>query len=268
MSIIEDINQRRVPSGSVGVWWLGQASLVLKLGETVMWVDPYLDPAERRLMPPLCRPEDVTNAGVVLLTHDHIDHIDPATLPALAAASPDAQFVAPRAHEERVRSLVGERAALAPVDDSDTVRVGDLEITAVPAAHEEIEIVPGKGHAFLGYIVRGNGVSVYVAGDTTIWDGMVERLAPENIDLAFLPINGRDAFRTAAGTIGNMSYIEAAELAERCGFETVVPVHWGMFAGNTVPPGHFVSYAAERGYAFEMHLPALGKPWLYAKVTA
>jgi hypothetical protein len=41
-----------------------------------------------------------------------------------------------------------------------------------------------------------------------------------------------------------------------------------MFAGNTVPPGHFVSYAAERGYGFAMHLPALGKPWLYAKVTA
>ena len=266
MTIIENINQRQVPSGSVCVWWIGQASLVLKLGSTVIWVDPYLDPSERRLLAPPCRPEEVTNADVVLLTHDHIDHIDPFTLPGLAGASPAATFIAPRAHEERVRSLIGSSPVLSLVDDGESAEVGAIRVHAIPAAHEEIEIVPGKGHAFLGYIIRHGSLAIYIAGDTTIWDGMVERLAPEAIDLAFLPINGRDAFRTAAGTIGNMSYIEAAELAERCGFETVVPVHWGMFAGNTVPPGHFVSYAAEHGYGFAMHVPALGKPWVYASV--
>jgi len=266
MGLIEQVSAAAIPAGAVGVWWLGQASLVIKLGQTVVWIDPYLDPAERRLMPPPCRAEEASNADIVLLTHDHIDHIDPATLPGLAAASPRATFVAPRAHEERVRALIGDERALRLVDDGDTVTLGGVEIEAVPAAHEEITIVPGRGHAFLGYVVRHRELSIYIAGDTTVWEGMVERLTPMTIDLAFLPINGRDVFRTAAGTIGNMSYIEAVELAIRCRFETVVPVHWGMFAGNTVPPGHFVSHAEVRSAEFNIHVPALAAPWIYTPV--
>ena len=263
MGLIESINTAEIGDGSVGVWWLGQASLVLKLGGVVIWVDPYLDPSDRRLMPPPCLPSEVTNADIVLLTHDHADHIDPISLPDLVVASPNAALVAPRAHEGRVRSLVGSGPTLSLVDDGESVTFSGITLTAIPAAHESIEIVPGKGHNFLGYIVRTSDLSIYIAGDTTIWDGMVERLTPERIDLAFLPINGRDVFRTAAGTIGNMSYIEAVELGTRCGFGSVVPIHWGMFAGNTIPPGYFVTHAAERGALFHTHVPALGLPWVF-----
>jgi L-ascorbate 6-phosphate lactonase len=264
-AVIQQISDQAILEGAVGVWWLGQASVVLRLGTTVVYVDPYLDPEERRLMRPPFAAEEVTNADLVLLTHDHGDHIDPASLPAIAAASPKATFIAPAPLRYRAGKLVGnvERVGVASVGTS--VRFGDLEIIPIAAAHETFDLHPEHGHPYLGYVIRVGGLTVYHAGDTVPYEGMVERLAELDIDLAFLPINGRDFFRTRAGTIGNMDYREAAEIASAAGIDTVVPIHYGMFAGNTVPPGYFVTYVAERGLDVNVHVPALAKAWIYQR---
>ena len=131
----------------------------------------------------------------------------------------------------------------------------------LPAKHEEFDEHPELGYPYLGYVLRLGGVTVYNAGDTIAYPGLVERLAPLAIDLAFLPINGRDFFRTSAGTIGNMDYREAAELAIAADIQTIVPVHYGMFAHNSAPPGHLVSYLAERDPARQIHI--LGRYGLY-----
>jgi L-ascorbate metabolism protein UlaG (beta-lactamase superfamily) len=123
--------------------------------------------------------------------------------------------------------------------------LGPVEVIPIPAKHEEFDEHPDLGCPYLGYVLRFDALTIYNAGDTIPYEGLVERLVPYEIDLAFLPINGRDFFRTRAGTIGNTDYREAAELAVAIGAETVVPVHYGMFAGNSVPPGHFISYLAE-----------------------
>src|SRR5918998_2136224 len=107
-ALVERITRQPIPPGAVGVWWLGQSSLVLKAAETIVYVDPYLVPAERRLTPPPFPAEAVEHADLVLCTHDHGDHIDPVALPAIAAASPRARFVVPRPAAERVAGLVGD----------------------------------------------------------------------------------------------------------------------------------------------------------------
>jgi L-ascorbate 6-phosphate lactonase len=268
-TFITSINTLKVPAGAVGFWWLGQGSAVLKLGRQVVWLDPYLDPDlesrgnNRRLMEPPVAPEEVTNATVVLLTHDHRDHIDPASLPGIAEASPDALIVAPNPHMKRVTDLVGRSDRNRFVKAGESVRIGDLEIIAIPAAHERLDEDTALGHPYLGYILKADGLTMYCSGDTIPYEGLVEELLEHTVDIAMLPINGRDFFRTRAGTIGNMDSREAAEIAHICRFDTLIPVHWGMFAGNTVPPGQVVSYAAYREYDFHIHVPGLGRPWLY-----
>lgn len=243
--LIERITQQQIPAGAVGVWWLGQSSLVLKGADTIVYIDPYLTPSERRLTPPAFPPEAVTHADLVLCTHDHLDHIDPDTLPALANASPAARFVAPRPVAGRVAELVGDRQRVLPAVAGEPLNLGGVTVTPVPAKHDEFDLHPQLGYPHLGYVLHCNGVTVYNAGDTIAYDGLVDTLSGFDIDLAFLPINGRDYFRTQANIIGNMDYREAAELAVATGIDTVVPIHYGMFAGNTVPPGHFISYLAE-----------------------
>jgi L-ascorbate 6-phosphate lactonase len=131
----------------------------------------------------------------------------------------------------------------------------------VAAKHEEFDQHPTLGYPYLGYVLRLGGLTIYNAGDTIPYEGLVETLQPLAIDLAFLPINGRDYFRTSAGTIGNCDYREAAELATAIGVDTAVPVHYGMFAGNTVPPGHFISYLADRAPHIQSHV--LGRYGLF-----
>lgn len=250
----ERIAARAIPAGAVGVWWLGQASLVLKLAGRTLYVDPYLAPSAQRLVPPAFAPGAVTDADLVLLTHDHGDHIDPAALPGIALASPGARFVTPRPTVERVAELIGDDARIVAATAGTPLDLDGLTLTPIAAKHEAFDEDPARGFPYLGYVIQADGLTLYNAGDTIPYPGLVETLRPFAIDLAFLPINGRDFFRTSTNIMGNCDYREAAELAALLDVDTVVPVHYGMFAGNTVPPGHFVSYLAERAPGINAHI--------------
>jgi hypothetical protein len=149
-------------------------------------------------------PRQVDNADLVLLTHDHSDHVDPETLPSLAAASPQARFVAPAPIVGRVAELVGDRERVVAARVGTPLHLGAIEIHPVAAKHEEFDEDPEFGFPHLGYVLRLGGVTVYHAGDTVPYDGLVETLTPFAIHLAFLPINGRDFFRTRRGVLGNI----------------------------------------------------------------
>jgi L-ascorbate 6-phosphate lactonase len=71
---------------------------------------------------------------------------------------------------------------------------------------------------------------------------MVETLSAWDIDLAFVPINGRDFFRTRRNIIGNTDFRETAELTEILDIGLIVPTHYDLIEGNTSDPGHFVSH--------------------------
>lgn len=81
---------------------------------------------------------------------------------------------------------------------------------------------------------------LYHSGDTVRYPGMPERLHQYLIDLAPLPINGRDPNR---GVAGNLSGIEAAQLAHDNHIKLVIPCQYEMFAFNTASPDEFVRQA-------------------------
>jgi len=242
--LVADINACSLPYGTVAFWWLGQHSFVGKFGDSVVYFDPYLTPNARRNIPPLLKPEGISHARIVLGTHDHADHIDRPSLPALMAASPQAQLVVPDLLKDGLAGdlqLPGQR--LVGMDEGQTVDLVGLRISAVPAAHEFIDRDPATGRCpYLGYVIQGHGVTVYHAGDTCIYSGMRAALARFDIDLAFLPINGRDAERYARHCIGNMTYQEAADLAGDLRPRLTIPTHFEMFDGNTADPEAFRAY--------------------------
>ena len=241
-ALLADVQRRRIPENALGLWWLGQASFIVRGGGITAYVDPYLNPSPKRLVPPPLRPEQVTNADLVLCTHDHSDHIDPTALPGIAAASPHAKILVPGVARGKVvgMGIAAQRVVIPPVDDP--VAYGPLTVTAIPAAHEELDYSPEHGYPYLGYILRLNGVTLYHAGDCTMYEGLAERLKGLRPDVVLLPINGHDWKRARRGIIGNMTYREAADLAVEVGADLAIPMHYGMFPHNTEPPGHFVNY--------------------------
>ena len=229
--------------GSVGVLWLGQSSVALRLGGRTILVDPFLSPHPERLVPPPFAAADARGVDLVLVTHDHLDHLDEVALPVLAAASPEARVVVPTELVGRVGAMGVEREQIAGIAADGALDLGGLRIHGIPACHGEEPADAYRLGPFRGYVVAGAGVHVYHAGDTIPFAGLAERLREVGIDLALLPINGRDAEREALGIVGNLDPAEAAELAAAIGASTMIPLHWDMFAANPGDPAALVRAA-------------------------
>ena len=237
------------------LWWVGQSGFLVAWQGRHLLLDPYLsdsltrkyadtDKPHVRMTELVIDPARLDFVDVVTSSHAHTDHLDGETLRALGSAP----IVAPEAH----RSLVVERAGRDPlgVDDGETVAVAGFEITAVPAAHEEIERDGDGRMLHLGYVVRCGPFALYHAGDTVPYDGMAERVrALGSIDVALLPINGRLPERRVTG---NLWGDEAAELAHAIGARIAVPMHFELFEFNTEPPDAFVAACERLGQPYRV----------------
>jgi L-ascorbate metabolism protein UlaG (beta-lactamase superfamily) len=243
--LLADIQHRRIPGDALGIWWIGQSSFIVRGGGITIYIDPYLNPSPKRIVPPPLRPEQVTNADYVLCTHDHSDHIDPTALPGIAAASPRAKILVPAVAREKLVGLGISAGQIVVPSIDEPMIAGPLTIVAIPAAHEALDYSPELGYPYLGYVLKFNGVTLYHAGDCTMYEGLSERLKVHRPDVALLPINGHDWKRTHQGIIGNMTYREAADLAVEVRADLAIPMHYGMFSHNTEPPGHFVNYVQD-----------------------
>lgn len=240
--LLDSIATTAVGQGSLAFWWTGQHSFILKFGGTVVFVDPYLQPAERRTKPPLLTPAECAGMDLIVCSHDHIDHIDPWAIPQLAERT-QATFVAPRAVRQRMLDLGVPAARLVDINAGETATVGDVTITAVPAAHEFLDVTADGLYPYLGYVLESHGVRAYHSGDTVWWEGLqqcLRELLP--LDVAFVPINGRDAERYRRGCIGNLTFAEAADLVCMLPVGLAVPTHFDMFTGNSEDPTRFTEF--------------------------
>jgi L-ascorbate 6-phosphate lactonase len=258
VTVFDDFLAASVPAGAVGLMWLGQATVVLRVDGAVVLVDPFLSAHPERLVPPPCSGADARGVDVVLVTHDHLDHLDDATLAAVAAASPDAVIVTPPEVIERVVGLGIDERRVRGLPAWQTMSVAGIVVRAVPAKHGLDMHDAYRLGPFLGYVV-GKCAPVYHAGDTIPFDGLVQGLAPLGIGLALLPINGRDDAREAEGIVGNLDAREAAELAAAIGADAVFPLHWDMFASNPGDPGALVRAAPPCAVV----VPAHGRPYVH-----
>lgn len=233
---------------------LGQSGCRMQFGQTVVYIDPYLsnsvqeldNPEYKRLRPITLWPQQVTDADWVLITHEHIDHCDPQTLPQLAKSAPQAKFMGPPPVLEKLsewgisrdRLIVTKKVANKAATEAHWQDLAPgLKVTAVLAAHPEIVKTPqGQSH-FVGYVLDWHGKRVYHAGDTALKQEVIDSVkAYLPIHTAFLPVNERNFFRERKGIIGNMSLREAYGFAQELQVKQVVAVHWDMFAVNSVDP--------------------------------
>lgn len=227
--------------------WLGQAGFVVPSGDHTIVIDPYLSDslAEKyagtlfehdRAYPPPVDPNEL-RCDLVICTHRHTDHMDGQTLRALVAANPELRVCVPRAVVDHALGLELPADRLVAMSAGTPFEpLPGVTVTPVPAAHEELSIDAHGEHRFLGVVLALDGVSVYHSGDCVPYDGQVETLRSVGVDVALLPVNGRDAYRLRHGVPGNFFIDEAIELCGEVGAGTLVGHHVGLFDFNTVAP--------------------------------
>ena len=244
------------------VTWLGQASFRFDVGDRRILVDPFFAEHEARRYPPLSVDEHGSDVDWLLVTHPHIDHLDPYSLREVAARSPDLTLVAPAPLEPDVRDAAPD-AAFAGVNRGDRLELpGAGAVGVVPAIHG-MTVADGypDDPRFVGYVLELGGTSLYHAGDTIVTDALREALSPLRIDVALLPVNGRTHYREAEGLVGNMGTRDAVALATEVGASILVPYHWDLFRGNTEWPGRVVDDAVDAEAPLHVLTLCRGVPW-------
>jgi L-ascorbate metabolism protein UlaG (beta-lactamase superfamily) len=158
--------------GDLTITFLGHASLMFTYGGKVIYVDPWSKQAEYSALP---------KADLVLVTHEHQDHLDPA---ALATVRTDQTLVV--CNQAGAEKLPGAQV----MANGQTLTLLGLTIQAVPAynlVHMRQPGVPYHPPSIgNGYVVTFGDKKVYLAGDT---ENTPEMKALKGIDVAFLPMS-------------------------------------------------------------------------------
>ncbi|MEI7900058.1 MAG: MBL fold metallo-hydrolase [bacterium] len=265
-------------SGATALWWLGQAGFAVRYGSRSFLIDPYLsDSLARkyagtayphiRMMPPPVSAEQVSDADWVFCTHRHTDHMDPETLQVIAQ-NPRCRFVIPRAVMGHVVEKIGLDAGRVlgmNAGESAELATG-VSVVALPSAHEELNVNEKGEHAFLGYRVSLDGMSVYHAGDCVPYGDHSRWLHQAGrIDVALLPVNGRDAARTTHGVLGNFTLDEALALGRTFSVPWTVVHHFGLFDFNTLDPALIARRLAETGEGARVVVPVVDHVYLFSR---
>ena len=235
--------------GQIGCWWLGQSGFLLRTHEISLVIDPYLSDSlavkyqharfkHNRMMPVPIDPAALSGIDWIFCSHQHTDHMDGGTLPGLVAASPQCRIMAPMATERHLMDIMGmDRARVNLVNPGQHIELHPgCGVDVLASAHEAVECDEAGNSIYLGYILDLHGIRIYHSGDCVPFDGLAEILKRFQVDVALLPVNGRDASRTGHGILGNFHFEEAVSLCGEAGIAAMVPQHFGMFDFNTVDP--------------------------------
>lgn len=207
--------------------FLGHSTVLLDLDGVRVLTDPVLRRRLtflRRVVAPVA-PGDHAGVDVVVLSHLHHDHCDPASL---ALLDRDVSLVAPDGAGDFLRRRGFRRIVTLRVGESHTV--GAVTITATQAVHDGRREPFGPRAAAVGYLVGSARTVAYFAGDTDLFPGMRD-LCPD-LDLALIPVWG---WGPNLGP-GHLNPQRAAEAVARLRPRHAVPVHWGtLFPYGLMP---------------------------------
>jgi N-acyl-phosphatidylethanolamine-hydrolysing phospholipase D len=246
-----------VAAGRDSITWLGHAAFLIRIGGQTVLVDPFLSEyaspiqgvGPRRFTPPGLPVEALPPIDLLLVSHNHYDHLDSKTIAALP-------------NKSRIRVVVPlglgrffRRRGYRSVDELDWHErsiPGSLVVTAVPAIHRSARTLIDRNRTlWAGFIIESAERRLYFGGDTgygAVFAETGRRYGP--FDLAMLGI-GCYAPR-AAMHMNHANPEEAIQIARDLGARHVIGMHWGAIVMTVEPPFEppvrFRSAAARAGF--------------------
>jgi L-ascorbate 6-phosphate lactonase len=236
------------------LWWLGQAGYLIRSANLTVVIDPYLSDSAGKNLPEFSRsyPPPVQaaalNADVYLVTHDHLDHLDPDTLSEYRFAE-STWFLAPRFAARKLAELGIPRERIVVLNAGELWTKDQIEVEAVYALPTGIDVLDT-----VGFLIRfQNGRTIYHTSDTQ-FHPLVLAAAPRGPEVMLVPINGK---------WGNPGPEKAAEFAGLLEPRYVMPNHYDLMLLNAENPETFRWFCSRHGIEKNCVVTERMKPFVW-----
>jgi L-ascorbate metabolism protein UlaG (beta-lactamase superfamily) len=217
------------------VWWLGHAALLLRLNQRYILIDPALSPRASPL--PFAGPERKTPAPIdirllpqldlVLISHNHYDHLDKSSVKRIVRHFPQATFIVPLG----LASWCQKRGVrhVHQLDWWQSLEFTGIRIDAVPARHWSMRTLYDRNRSlWCGWVIRHSSLRFWFSGDSGYSENLAAiatRLGPFN--LAALPVGAYAPRWFMSGQ--HMAPDQSVALWHSLGKPLTIPIHWGVF---------------------------------------
>jgi L-ascorbate metabolism protein UlaG (beta-lactamase superfamily) len=201
------------------VRFFGHSFFRLSFGSKNVLVDPFMGRTNGNvdfscLEAPKVKDSDLKDIDVVLVSHEHFDHFDPDLVKQIVLEN-NACLVC---HESMLSKLDLPKRLTHPISANEKVSVRGVEVQAVDVHHP-------KAFYPMGFLVSGNGKTVFHAGDTDLLDDFNKIKA----DIALLPIGGYET----------MDCVDAVRATKAMKPTVAIPMHYNTFKVIQQDPNEF-----------------------------
>ena len=213
------------------VYWLGHSSAIIELNGVRLLIDPVFGNAgplpgitKRYDAPPLKRSE-LPDVDFVVLTHNHYDHLEYATMRYLRKK--DVRFIAPLGVDVILKGWGIPEEKIVVMGWDDVLSEKGIEIIALPAVHYSSRSWADRNATlWVSYVLSGGGKKIYWSGDTGYGAHFAEAGAKYGpFDLACMEMDGWDS--RWAGI--HLFPEEAVQACRDVNAKVLLPVHWAVF---------------------------------------
>lgn len=195
--------------------WLGHGSFRIEIADQILLIDPWL--TGNPVLPPEQHQAATEGATHILITHAHFDHISDLVRLSQETGAPGVGIYDLMSHFEAAHGLT-----VIGFNMGGTVQLGEVAVSMVPALHSTS--LGGAPDAPLGreagFILKGEGHTIYVSGDTSIMadmDWIGDYFKP---DIGILSAGGHFTMDMAGAAYAAKRYFD---------FKTVIPCHYKTF---------------------------------------
>jgi L-ascorbate metabolism protein UlaG (beta-lactamase superfamily) len=220
------------------ITWITQGGFIFSQSGRRLVVDPYLsDAVEKslkwtRLVPAPVSAENI-RPDTMFFSHNHIDHLDPATVLQIVDFNPLCRIIGPRSVTDDLVKLGVDSEKMTTLKPGMKTETAGYQLTAISAYHSDPYAI--------GLLIQCFQQTIYISGDSLYHPNLAQNVLDyggRNIDLVLICINGQ---------MNNMGIDEAVKVVKQIQPRIAAPFHYGLFAENTVDPEPFASKCIEIG---------------------
>lgn len=227
-----DLIQSRAPGARLT--WIGHASFLATIDDCHILIDPVFSQKiggfYRRHAPPGLALADLPNIDLILITHNHYDHLD---APSIEGLSRSATVVCPMGLGGWFKQF--EFARIIELDWWETSHVHEVKVTFTPSRHwSKRRLFDTNRSLWGGYVIEHPRAQLYHAGDSA-WCNTFQELEVRfpNLDVAMISIGGYEP--TWFMERNHLNPEQAGQAFLDCGATQLVPMHYGTFQMTDEP---------------------------------